>query len=94
MKMYVHSVSTVNEAFNKLKSDPINIILSDYHLSKIKISTFLNKIKAIKPDVELIFLSDNATLTNAIDAMRGGAYDFYELPVKPRLLTTVIEKAI
>ena len=94
MKMYVYSVSTVNEAFNKLKSDPINIILSDYHLPKIKISTFLNKIKAIKPDVELIFLSDNATLTNAIDAMRGGAYDFYELPVKPRLLTTVIEKAI
>jgi len=93
-KMYVYTVSTVNEAYKKLKREPINIILSDYHLQKIKILTFLNKIKTIRPDVELIFLSDNATLSNAIDAMRGGAYDFYELPVKPRLLTTVIEKAI
>jgi len=93
-KMYVHTVSTLNEAYKKLRSEPINIILSDYHLPKIKISTFLNKIKTIRPDVELIFLSDNTTLSNAIDAMRGGAYDFYELPVKPRLLTTVIEKAI
>ncbi len=93
-KMYIHTASTVNEAYKKLKSEPVNIILSDYHLPNIKIPTFLNKIKTIKPDVELIFLSDNVTLTNAIDAMRGGAYDFYEIPVKPRLLTTVIEKAI
>ena len=75
-KMYVHTVSTLNEAYKKLRSEPINIILSDYHLPKIKISTFLNKIKTIRPDVELIFLSDNTTLSNAIDAMKGGAYDF------------------
>ncbi|OHB46328.1 MAG: hypothetical protein A2106_00815 [Planctomycetes bacterium GWF2_40_8] len=93
-KMYVHMVSTVNEAYKILKSEPINIILSDYHLPKIKTLAFLNKIKTIRPDVELIFLSENATLSNAINTMKDGAYDFYELPVKPRLLATVIEKAI
>ena len=93
-KMIVHRAFSVNEVYKMLKSDSINIVLSDYDLLKIKTSIFLKKIKTIKPDVELILLSKNATLSNAIDAMREGAYDFYEFPVKPRLLTTVIEKAI
>jgi len=93
-RMHVHRASSTSEAFKILKSESINIVLSDFHLLKVKTSTFLKKIKRIKPDVELIFLSETATLSNAIDAMKDGAYDFYELPVKPRLLTTVIEKAI
>jgi len=93
-KMIVHRAFSVKESCKILKKNPINIVLSDYHLLKIKTSTFLKKIKAIKPDVELIFLSENATLSNAINAMKDGAYDFYEIPVKPKLLATMIGKAI
>ena len=93
-KMRVHTSFAVNDAYKILKSEPINIVLFDYQLLKIKTSTYIKKIKTIKPDVELIFLSENATLSNAIDAMKDGAYDFYELPVKARLLITVIDKAI
>ncbi|MHC4138394.1 MAG: sigma-54-dependent transcriptional regulator [Planctomycetota bacterium] len=93
-KIGVYSVFSARDVYEMLKIEPINIILCEYHLLKIKTSTFLKKIKMIKPDVELIFLSEGATLSNAIDAMKDGAYDFYEIPVKPRLLATVIEKAI
>jgi DNA-binding NtrC family response regulator len=93
-KINIYKAFSVDEAYKILKNYPINIILSDFHILKIKTSTFLKKIKKIKPDVELIFLSESPTLSNAIDAMKDGAYDFYEIPVKPRLLTTVIEKAI
>ncbi len=93
-KLHVYQVSSLNEVYTTLKSEPINIILCDYDILKIKITTFLTKIKRLKPYVELIFLSVHPTLTNAIDAMENGAYDFYELPVKTRLLMTVMEKAL
>ena len=93
-KMGIYTVFSAREVYEILRIEPINIILCEYHLLKIKHSAFLKKIKTIKPDVELVFLSEGATLSNAIDAMKDGAYDFYEIPVKPRLLTTVIAKAI
>ena len=93
-KMIVSTTSTVSDAYKKLKKKSINIILSDYFLPKVNSLKFLKKIKSIKPSVELIFLSKNATLSNAIEAMKEGAYDFYELPVKTTLLITVIEKAM
>jgi DNA-binding NtrC family response regulator len=93
-KMNVYTTSIVSEAYKRLNKDHINIVLSDYVLPNVNSLKFLKKIKSIKPSVELIFLSENATLSNAIEAMREGAYDFYELPTKTRLLTTVIDKAI
>ncbi|GJQ58928.1 MAG: sigma-54-dependent Fis family transcriptional regulator [Candidatus Scalindua sp. AMX11] len=93
-KLHVYQVSSLNEVYTTLKSEPINIILCDYDILKIKTATFLAKIKHLTPYVELIFLSEHPTLSNAIDAMKNGAYDFYELPVKTRLLMTVMEKAL
>ncbi len=81
-------------AYKTLKKEHINIVLSDYLVPRIKSITFLNKIKSIKPHVELVFLSEEANLTKAIETMKAGAYDFYELPVNMRMITTVINKAI
>ena len=93
-KMNVRFTSTVNDAYKRVVKEPVNIILSDYRLPKVNSLTFLKKIKAMKPGVELIFLSENATLSLAIEAMKEGAYDFYPFPTKTRLLKTVIDKAI
>lgn len=93
-KLGVQTASTANEAYKILKKAPINIVLSDYQIPKVNCLNFLKKAKSIKPGVEVIFLSEKATLSKAIETMKEGAYDFYELPVKMRLLMTVIEKAI
>ena len=89
----VEHVSSCKDSFKILKNDPINIILADYFLPKINGIKFLKQVKGIRPSIELIFLSKQATLSNAIEAMKEGAYDFYEFPVNKRLLLAVIEKA-
>lgn len=81
------------EAYRLLKQEDINILLSDYYLPDANASKFLKKIKRIKPQVEIIYLSNDIPLSKAIEVMREGAYDFYEFPVNKRLLFTVIEKA-
>lgn len=90
----VQIVYTASKACRILKNEPINIVLSNYHLPKVNSLNFLKKMKSIKPEIEIIFLSERATLSKAIEAMKEGAYDFYEFPVNMRLLIAVIEKAI
>ncbi|KWT78135.1 sigma-54-dependent transcriptional regulator [Candidatus Magnetominusculus xianensis] len=92
-KIKLFSASTLREAYKILNREPINIVLSDFNLKNINSLNFLNKIKTIRPDVEIIFLSERVPLSKAIEAMKAGAYDFYEFPINMKLLMTVIEKA-
>jgi DNA-binding NtrC family response regulator len=90
----VRTASAPAEAYRVLRSEPINAVLSDYELPKVSGLSFLRRIKAAAPHVEVVFLSNKATLQTAITAMKEGAYDFYEFPVNKRLLLAVVEKAV
>lgn len=84
---------SARESVNIIKNEDIHIVVLDYELPKNSLK-FLKKIKELKPHVEVIFLSEKVTLPKAIEAMKEGAYDFYEFPVNVRLLMAVIDKSI
>ncbi len=90
----VQCVMFAKDAYKVLRNSPVNIVISDYYLPNVSGLKFLAKVKEIKPYVELIFLSKQAALLKAIEAMKEGAYDFYEFPVNKRLLLAVVEKAV
>ncbi|MBF0516651.1 MAG: sigma-54-dependent Fis family transcriptional regulator [Nitrospirae bacterium] len=92
-KIKLFSASSAKETFKILHKEPVNIVLCDFNLRNVDSLSFLNKIKAARPDVEIIFLSERAPLSRAIEAMKAGAYDFYEFPINMKLLMAVIEKA-
>jgi DNA-binding NtrC family response regulator len=91
---HIQQASGSKEAYTILKKHPVQIILAEYDHPDIRGLTLLRKSKNIRPSVELIFLSEKATLSKAIETMREGAYDFYEFPVNGRLILAVIEKAV
>jgi len=88
-----YRATSASEAMRLLRAENIGIVLADYNLPRVNPLNFLGRIKALKPHVEVIFLSEQTSLTRAIEAMREGAYDFYEFPLNMRLLMTVIDKA-
>jgi len=90
----LETVLTPKKAIGFLKHSPVNVVILDYQLPKVNILNFLKRIKEQQESVEIIILSKRPTLSKAIEAMKSGAYDFYEFPVNLRLLTAVIEKAI
>jgi DNA-binding NtrC family response regulator len=90
----LYKTSTVTDAYKIIRDKDINIVISEYNLRKVNILTFIDKIKSFKPHIEIIFLSDKVTLSDAIKAMKAGAYDIYEFPVNIRLLMTMVDKAI
>jgi DNA-binding NtrC family response regulator len=88
----VHSVNTVDETVKMIKTRPVHMAIIDYDVPRDSMK-LLKRLQSIRPHLEIIFLSENVTLSKAISAMKGGAYDFYEFPVNKRLLLAVIEKA-
>ncbi len=84
---------SISEAVIIIKNEPVHIVICDYDLPRDSLK-FLRKVKMLKPYIEVIFLSEHVNLSKAIEAMKEGAYDFYQFPVDKRLLMTVIDKAL
>ena len=93
-KVNVHRAYSSTKSFIALKNKPVNVIIADYLLFKTIPLGFMEKIKAIKPHVEVIFLSESLSFAKAIEAMKAGAYDFYEFPVNNGLIMSAINEAI
>jgi DNA-binding NtrC family response regulator len=85
--------ASISDAVSIIKNEPIHIVICDYDIPRDSLK-FLRKVKYLKPYIEVIFLSENVNLSKAIEAMKEGAYDFYQFPVDKRLLKTVIDKAV
>ena len=82
-----------NGAFDILRNERVKVIIAEYELPDTGGLEFLAMARSISPGVEVIFLSEKASLSVAIEAMKAGAYDFYEIPVNSNLLIAVLEKA-
>jgi DNA-binding NtrC family response regulator len=88
-----HVTMSISEAVIIIKNEPVHIVICDYELPRDSLK-FLRKVKMLKPYIEVIFLSEHVNLSKAIEAMKEGAYDFYQFPVDKRLLMAVIDKAL
>jgi len=89
----VRETDNVDDAIRTVSDRKVDIVLADYDLSGTNPLDVLRNIRGMKPHVEVIFFSRKTSLSRAIEAMKAGAFDFYEFPVNPRLIRAVMEKA-
>ena len=53
----------------------------------------LEEILALAPDTKVIVVTGNDDRENALEAVKLGAYDFYQKPIDPDVLGLIIERA-
>ena len=81
------------KAMELLRSEPdIAIVLSDFKMPGMTGFELLNAIKRDFPHIEVIIMTGFATIENAIEAMKLGAYDFLLKPLKAEQIRLVINK--
>jgi len=88
-----YSVDIANnalEGLNKIKQNPYNAILLDIKMPGMDGLEAITKIKELDDTCSIIMISAHASLDNAVEATKKGAYDFIEKPIdRDKLLITV-----
>jgi len=81
------------KAMELLRSEPeIAIVLSDFKMPGMTGFELLNAVRRDFPHIEVIIMTGFATIENAIEAMKLGAYDFLLKPLKAEQIRLVINK--
>jgi len=92
-----HAVATAKSgeegvaAFNKSRFD---CVITDLRMSGMDGVAVVKALRAKDPDAVVLVMTAFGTVETAVSAMREGAYDFIEKPIKPDLLKASVERAL
>lgn len=90
----VFSAVDGEDAMNQLKTQKTDVIVTDMKMPKVDGLDLLKYAKEHSPETEVIFITGYATVENALEAMRNGAYDFVQKPFNIDELVNLVDKAI
>jgi len=92
---YAVSVSSTGEdGLKAIDREPPDIVVLDYRLPRMDGLEVLRRIKASRPEIEVILLTAHGTVENAVEAMRVGAFDYLSKPLDLEELRLVVGKAL
>jgi DNA-binding NtrC family response regulator len=71
-----------------------NLVVKSFDAQRIDAVALMDKIRAVTPDTQFIFVSERGTIQTAVDAIQKGAYDYLSKPVDPIQLIESVKKAL
>ena len=90
----VYQFSNGHDAFDKLREEPVDVVLTDIKMPKITGIELLEKIRAVDTETPVILTTGFADLNMAIDAVKKGAFEFIIKPFDIPYLIHAIDKAV
>ncbi len=82
------------EALLLLQQKMIDLVITDVVMPKMDGIELLDAVKRLRPETEVIVISAQGTIEKAVQAMKLGAFDFIEKPINPRVMSTLVERAL
>lgn len=82
------------KAFDILRSETVDLVISDYEMPRVNGLELLTKVKAGFPRLPFILVTAYSNLTVIRDAWKAGAFDFFQKPVYVDRLHQTIRLAI
>ena len=90
----VESVPNGREGMSRITKNDYDIVVTDLNMPEMNGIEVLKYIKKKKPYIEVIVITGYATLENAIEAMKVGAYDYFAKPVDIEHVRIVLSKCV
>lgn len=86
----IEEASDGEEGLRKFKEKNFDVVLCDIKMPKLDGIEFLQKAGEANPDVPIIMISGHGNIETAVEAVKGGAYDYLSKPPDlNRLLITI-----
>ncbi|MEZ4405977.1 MAG: sigma-54 dependent transcriptional regulator [Polyangiales bacterium] len=81
-------------ALDLLRRQRVPVVVTDLMMPGLSGLDLLKAIKAVAAETEVILMTAYGTVETAVEAMRGGAYDFVEKPLKRVQIVKSVAKAV
>lgn len=81
-------------ALAELDGPPFDLLLTDLRLPGIDGITLLRSALARQPDLAVVVMTGQGTVDSAVEAMRSGALDYVQKPLKRAVLLPVLARAL
>jgi len=82
------------EALEKVTTFRPGLVVTDLVMPRLDGHGLLKALRERDPDVSVIMLTAQGSVESAVDAIKGGAYDYLTKPVDPQRLQILLAKAV
>ena len=79
---HVSTANSAEEALNTLQRSFFHVVITDIMMGEMNGVELLLQIKEINSLMQIFVMTSHSTLPHVIQCMQGGAYDFFEKPLK------------
>lgn len=90
----VTAVANGFEALSALEARPFDVVLTDLRMPSMSGLELLNRIRARNGELPVIFMTAFASVKNAVEAMREGAFDYLTKPLDNEELLIRLRRAV
>src|SRR6187551_2910332 len=91
--MRVFTAEGAKSALEVARKHKVQVVLSDLMMPGTNGVELLRALKEVSPDTEVVLMTAYGTVETAVQAMREGAYDFVEKPLKRMTIVKSVRKA-
>lgn len=91
---YVNVAEDGQKAYDLLKTKRFDILLCDMKMPGLTGIELLEKSKEVQPDLQVILITAFATIGQAVEAIKLGAFDYLTKPFEDKQLLAAIDKVL
>ncbi len=91
--MRVFTADGAKAALDVVRKHRVQVVLTDLMMPGVNGLELLRALKELSPDTEVVLMTAYGTVETAVQAMREGAYDFVEKPLKRMNTVKSVRKA-
>ncbi len=82
------------EGLEIVRKHQVDVVLTDLMMPGMGGDDLLQAVKTVSPDTEVVLMTAYGTVGTAVEAMKKGAYDFVEKPLKRAAIVKTVLKAL
>jgi two-component system NtrC family response regulator len=83
-----------HDALEILKEQPFDLLLSDIRMPRVDGIELLERASQIRPGLKVILITAHATVSQAVQAVKLGAFDYITKPFEDEVLFMALDKAL
>src|SRR6187551_2429227 len=92
-QMRVLTADSAKAALDVVRKQRVQVVLTDLMMPGTSGLELLKAVREVAPDTEVVVMTAYGTVETAVQAMREGAYDFVEKPLKRMTIVKSVRKA-